>query len=184
VRAGWGSGEFERLHGYDGERASFRSPTNLASSAAFAEWRSRKRRGVAGSDDHDGERARLSGWGHGDDPVYRQQQLLGRRDDHGVPSATTFQYAHTGADIGHRRLRGGSAGVCRGAGQRDEHAPDRHCLRQGREGGSFNNFFDLWDDENATIEHFNNQAKPLNNNTNWTGSFVFSAGTRVTRLHR
>jgi len=64
------------------------------------------------------------------------------------------------------------------AGQRDEHAPDRHCLRQGRGGWKFNNFFDLWDDENATIEHFNNQAKPLNNNTNWTGSFVFSAGNQ------
>jgi len=38
----------------------------------------------------------------------------------------------------------------------------------------FNNFFDFWDDENATIDHFNNNAIHLNANANWTGSFVFS----------
>ena len=45
------------------------------------------------------------------------------------------------------------------------------------ENGAFNNFFDMWDDENATIEHFNNTAI-LTGNANWTGSFVFSAGNQ------
>jgi hypothetical protein len=42
--------------------------------------------------------------------------------------------------------------------------------------GAFNNFFDMWDDENATIEHFNNNAIPLNGNINWTGSSIYSGG--------
>ena len=42
--------------------------------------------------------------------------------------------------------------------------------------GVFNHFFDLWDDENAVIEHFNNNGVPLNANANWTGSFIFSGG--------
>jgi hypothetical protein len=46
----------------------------------------------------------------------------------------------------------------------------------GGENGNFNNFFDMWDDENATIDHFNNNAISLNHNANWTGSFVFSGG--------
>jgi hypothetical protein len=44
------------------------------------------------------------------------------------------------------------------------------------EDGAFNNFFDFWDDENATIEHFNNNGISLNANLNWTGSFIFSGG--------
>ncbi len=48
----------------------------------------------------------------------------------------------------------------------------------GGEAGTFNNFFDMWDDENATIDHFNNNAISLNPNANWTGSFVFSAGNQ------
>ena len=44
----------------------------------------------------------------------------------------------------------------------------------GGEAGAFNNFVDFWDDENATIEHFNNNGIPLNDTANWTGSFVFS----------
>jgi hypothetical protein len=42
--------------------------------------------------------------------------------------------------------------------------------------GEFNNFFDLWDDENATISHFNNQAATLNASATWAGSYVFSGG--------
>jgi hypothetical protein len=42
--------------------------------------------------------------------------------------------------------------------------------------GAFNNFFDFWDDENATIDHFNNNGHSLNGNANWTGSFIFSGG--------
>jgi len=39
----------------------------------------------------------------------------------------------------------------------------------------FNNFVDLWDDENVTIDHFNNTAHSLNHSANWSGAFVYSA---------
>ena len=42
----------------------------------------------------------------------------------------------------------------------------------------FNTFFDLWDDENATIEHFNNDAISLNHSATWSGAFVFSGGNQ------
>ena len=44
------------------------------------------------------------------------------------------------------------------------------------ERGAFNNFFDFWDDENASIDHFNNNAIPLNGNANWVGSYIYSGG--------
>src|ERR1700721_137115 len=47
----------------------------------------------------------------------------------------------------------------------------------GGEVGHFNNFFDFWDDENATVEHFNNNAINLNGSATWTGSFIFSGGS-------
>jgi hypothetical protein len=46
------------------------------------------------------------------------------------------------------------------------------------EDGAFNHFFDFWDDENAQIDKFNNNAISLNANANWTGSFVWSGGQR------
>jgi len=139
VRAGWGSGEFERLHGYDGERAKFSLADESGEQCGICgSGDHANAEGVAGSDDHDGERARLSGWGHGDDPVYRQQQLLGRRDDHGGAERNDVSVrAHGCGHWGTGDSGGGGAGVCRGAGQRDEHAPDRHCLRQGRGGWKF-----------------------------------------------
>jgi hypothetical protein len=45
------------------------------------------------------------------------------------------------------------------------------------ENGAFNHFFDFWDDENAQIQKFDNNAIPLNSNANWTGSFVWSGGS-------
>jgi hypothetical protein len=45
----------------------------------------------------------------------------------------------------------------------------------GGEVGRFNNFFDMWDDENATIDHFNSTAG-LNGSATWIGSYVFSGG--------
>ena len=46
----------------------------------------------------------------------------------------------------------------------------------GGELGHFNSFFDFWDDENALIEHFNNNGISLTGNANWTGSFIYSGG--------
>ena len=49
-------------------------------------------------------------------------------------------------------------------------------LEKSGEYGRFNHFFDFWDDENAVVEKFTNNAIPLNQNENWTGSFVWSGG--------
>jgi hypothetical protein len=100
-----------------------------------------------------------------------------------VPNATTFQYAHAGADIPAQSTPGVVAlayvAVLDNAG--NSHLVDISYDKVG-ENGRFNNFFDLWDDENVTIEHFNNQAIPLNYGPNWTGSFVFSAGNQSTQI--
>jgi len=96
-----------------------------------------------------------------------------------VPSATTFQYAHSGPNI--------AAQVSPGVVALDyvailDNAMDTHLIDisydKVGEAGSFNNFFDIWDDENASIDHFNNQAISLNDSANWTGSFVFSSGNQ------
>ena len=96
-----------------------------------------------------------------------------------VPNATTFQYAHSGANVAAQTTPGvvALAYVAVLDNAMDTHLLDISVDKVG-EGGMFNNFFDLWDDENATIDHFNNQGTPLNNNVNWTGSFVFSAGNQ------
>ena len=96
-----------------------------------------------------------------------------------VPSATTFQYSHTGSDVASQTTPGvvALAYVAVLDNAMNTHLIDISYDLAGN-AGAFNNFFDMWDDENATIEHFNNQAISLNNNANWTGSFVFSAGNQ------
>ncbi len=96
-----------------------------------------------------------------------------------VPSSTTFQYAHTGNDIASQATPGvvALAYVAVLDDAMNTHLTDVSYDNVG-ETGHFNNFFDLWDDENATIDHFNNNAISLNYGANWTGSFVFSAGNQ------
>ena len=96
-----------------------------------------------------------------------------------VPSSTTFQYAHPGGDIAAQTTPGvvalEYAAILDNA--ENTHFIDVAYDKMGEQ-GAFNNFFDLWDDENVAIDHFNNQGISLNNNGNWTGSFVFSAGNQ------
>ena len=96
-----------------------------------------------------------------------------------VPSSTTFQYAHSGTDVAPQSTPGVVAltYVAILDNAMNTHLTDISYDKVG-EGGAFNNFFDLWDDENATIDHFNNNAISLNTTANWTGSFVFSAGNQ------
>lgn len=96
-----------------------------------------------------------------------------------VPSSTAFQYAHTGGDVAAQTTPGvvALAYVAVLDNASNTHLTDISYDKVG-ENGHFNNFFDFWDDENATIDHFNNQAISLNANGNWTGSFVFSAGNQ------
>jgi hypothetical protein len=100
-----------------------------------------------------------------------------------VPNSTTFQYAHPGANIAAQASPGvvALAYVAVLDNGMDTHLLDISYDKDS-ENGRFNNFFDMWDDENATIDHFNNQGLTLNANANWTGSFVFSAGNQSTQI--
>jgi hypothetical protein len=96
-----------------------------------------------------------------------------------VPSSTTFQYVHSGSDIPAQTTPGVVALAYEAILDNavNTHFIDISYDKDG-ENGAFNNFFDLWDDENASIDHFNNNAIPLNDSGTWTGSFVFSAGNQ------
>jgi hypothetical protein len=96
-----------------------------------------------------------------------------------VPSSTSFQYAHSGSDIASQTTPGvvALAYVAVLDDAMNTHFTDISYDLVG-ENGKFNNFFDFWDDENATIDHFNNNAIAVNFGANWTGSFVFSAGNQ------
>jgi hypothetical protein len=100
-----------------------------------------------------------------------------------VPSATTFQYAHAGADLAAQATPGvvALAYVAVLDNAMNTHLVDISYDKVG-ENGHFNNFFDLWDDENATISHFNNNAVNVNWGPNWTGSFVFSVGNQAQQI--
>lgn len=47
--------------------------------------------------------------------------------------------------------------------------------------GHFNNFFDIWDDENCLISHFNNNSISLNASSTWSGVYIYSGGAHVTQ---
>src|SRR5208337_5309826 len=163
---------------------SFRTPVNLASKAAFA--------GVAITQTQQTSQAATittasaHGFRVGDMVTILftdSSNYWGDATITAVPSATTFQYAHAGADIGAQASPGvvALAYVAVLDNAVNTHLIDISYDKVG-ENGAFNNFFDFWDDENATIEHFNNQAISLNNNANWTGSFVFSAGNQAMQV--
>jgi hypothetical protein len=100
-----------------------------------------------------------------------------------VPNGNTFQYGHPGADLGQQTTPGVVALAYVAV---LDNAMNTHFIDisydKVYEAGRFNNFFDLWDDENVTIDHFNNQSVPMNYNVNWTGSFVFSAGNQSNQI--
>ena len=93
----------------------------------------------------------------------------------GVPTSTTFTYAHTGVDIAPQATPGV---VALAYSAILDNAENTHFTDLTNNGGWFNNFFDMWDDENATIDHFKTAAADLNHSANWSGSFVFSAGNQ------
>ena len=163
---------------------SFRTPVNLSGNAAFA--------GVAITQTQRTSQvatittASAHGFRLGDTVTILFTDSSGYWGDAtitAVPSPTTFQYAHSGADIAAQSSPGvvALAYVAVLDNAMNTHLTDISYDKVG-ENGHFNNFFDLWDDENITIEHFNNQAISLNNNANWTGSFVFSAGNQSMQI--
>ena len=96
-----------------------------------------------------------------------------------VPTSTTFTYSHSGSDIAAQTMPGVVALAYSAIldNAMNTHLVDISSDKVGQN-GSFNNFFDLWDDENCTIDHYNNNAISMNWGANWAGSFVFSAGNQ------
>ncbi len=159
---------------------SFRTPTNLSASSAFA--------GVAITQTQKASQvvtittASPHGFHAGDMVTILftdNNAYWGDAIVTAAPSPTTFTYAHSGVDIAAQTSPGVVAltYVAILDNAMNTHFPDISYDKVG-ENGQFNNFFDLWDDENASIDHFNNNAIGLNANGNWTGSFVFSAGNQ------
>jgi hypothetical protein len=95
----------------------------------------------------------------------------------GVPTTTTFTYESTIANLETQTTPGvvalEYAAILDTAS--GTHFTDITYDVAGNR-GHFNNFFDLWDDENALIEHFDNNGIPLNLSADWAGSFVYSGG--------
>jgi hypothetical protein len=96
-----------------------------------------------------------------------------------VPTSTTFTYAHAAPNLASQNTPGVVALAYDAVLDNAEntHLIDITYDNVG-EAWSFNNFFDFWDDENAVIDHFNNNAISLMHTVHWTGSFVFSAGNQ------
>jgi hypothetical protein len=96
-----------------------------------------------------------------------------------VPTPTTFTYPRTGSDIASHATPGVVALAYEAVldNANNTHFTDLQ-YDLGGDNGHFNNFFDFWDDENATVDHFNNNGINLNANADWTGAFVFSAGNQ------
>ncbi len=159
---------------------SFRSPTNVSSSPAFAGsavTQTQRTSQIATI-----TTATAHGFRPGDMVTILftdNNAFWGDAIVTAVPTSTTFQYAHSGADIAAQATPGvvALAYVAVLDNAVNTHLTDISYDKDG-ENGWFNNFFDLWDDENASIEHFNNNAISLNNSATWTGSFVFSAGNQ------
>ncbi|MGB7620820.1 MAG: hypothetical protein WBN92_00565, partial [Terriglobia bacterium] len=96
-----------------------------------------------------------------------------------VPTSTTYTYSHTGGGSIASQTTPGVTALAYEAVL--DNANNSHFIDVSEDGyyaesRRFNNFFDMWDDENAVIDHFNNNAISLNGNANWNGSFVFSGG--------
>jgi hypothetical protein len=94
-----------------------------------------------------------------------------------VPTSTTFTYTHLGKDLAAQTTPGlvALAYVAILDNAQSTHFIDITDDYVGNL-ALFNNFFDMWDDENATIEHFNNNGINLNASAVWTGSFIYSGG--------
>lgn len=98
-----------------------------------------------------------------------------------VPSSTTFTYVRNGPDIASQTTPGVVALAYEAVldNANGTHFYDINYDVAG-ETGAFNNFFDFWDDENAIIEHFNNNAIQMNASYTWSPSYIFAIGNQGT----
>jgi hypothetical protein len=92
-----------------------------------------------------------------------------------VPTVTTFTYSHTGSPPSQNTPGVVALEYAAILDNAESTHFDDIQYDLGGENGQFNNFFDMWDDENAVISHFTAVTK-LNGNIDWTGSYVFSGG--------
>jgi hypothetical protein len=92
-----------------------------------------------------------------------------------VPTATTFTYSHTGSPPSQNTPGVVALEYAAILDNAESTHFDDIQYDLGGENGQFNNFFDMWDDENAVISHFTAVTK-LNGNIDWTRSYVFSGG--------
>jgi hypothetical protein len=97
-----------------------------------------------------------------------------------VPSSTTYTFLKGSSSVNPQPTPGVVAlqfAAILDAGQSTNLVDIKYDYQGGY--GSFNNFFDFWDDENATITHFNNNGTGMNNNANWNSSFIYSGGNPI-----
>jgi hypothetical protein len=157
---------------------SFRTPVNLSGNAAFA--------GVAITQTQRTSQvatvttASAHGFRIGDMVTIMftdDKAFWGDATVASVPTTTSFTYARSGGDIASQATPGVVALAYTAILDNglSTYFTDISYDKVG-ENGRFNNFFDLWDDENATIDHFNNNGIGLNGSATWAGSNVFSGG--------
>ncbi len=165
---------------------SFRTPTNFSSNPAYAGVRIANTSVISGyatittASAHNFRPGDLVTILFTDDRSYWGDATVTDCGSGKTPAActsasTTFRYARSGTIASQN-----TPGVVALAYEAIfDNANDTHFIDIQNASGSypvFNNFFDMWDDENATIEHFNNNGISLNHSANWTGSFIFSGG--------
>ena len=96
-----------------------------------------------------------------------------------VPSATTYTYTKLSGTLSSQATPGVTALAYEAVldNANSSHFIDVMIAGNYEESRRFNTFFDMWDDEQAVIDHFDNDAIPVNHNANWNGSFIFSGGS-------
>jgi hypothetical protein len=166
------------------EGISFRSPTNVSSDASYAGVQ------ITNTVVSDSVATISTASAHGfrpgdlvtirwtDNPAYWGDAVITS-----TPTKTTFQYAHPKG--GGRIASQTSAGVVALAYEAVlDNSSGTHFIDIAYDKyynyGQFNQFFDFWDDENATVEHFDNHGIPVYYGPNWFGDFVYSGGASNT----
>ena len=93
-----------------------------------------------------------------------------------VPNSTTFTFNKSGPNISSHATAGivalqFSAILDNATSSRLVGIESSYTSNHG-----FNDFFDIWDDENCTIDHFSNNGTGTQNTANWVHSIVYANG--------
>jgi hypothetical protein len=95
-----------------------------------------------------------------------------------VPSSTSFTYNSTGRGDATLQTTPGLVALTYVCVLDNANGTALRDLKVDYEAsaGAFNGIFDLWDDEDCTIDNFTNNGIALNRNINWSPSFIASYG--------